>query len=173
MHTSDEALVASARAGSRDALETLFSRHWPSAWRIAWGVTGSREAAEDVAQEAVLKAFGALNSFDGRRPFGVWLHRIVVNRAIDHVRRERHHAPMDEARTIGYDLEAAVADPTLQAAIGALTPDRRAVVVLRYGLDFTPSEIGMLLDLPVGTVHSRLARALADLRQTLEVADVG
>ena len=81
--------MAQARAGSRDAGAELFRRHWLPAWRAAFAVVGSAPAAEDVAQDAFQRAFGALDRFDVGRPFAPWLQRIVVNRAIDVARSER------------------------------------------------------------------------------------
>src|SRR2546430_13503122 len=86
---SDARLVELARRGSRDAAAELFARHWRAAWRAAYVVTGRRELADDVAQDAFERAFGALSRFDERRPFGPWLHRIVVNRCVDLLRTER------------------------------------------------------------------------------------
>src|SRR5436305_11751343 len=82
-------LVALARRGSRDAAGELITRHWRAAWRAAYVVTGRRELADDVAQDAFERAFAALARFDERRPFGPWLHRIVVNRCLDLLRTER------------------------------------------------------------------------------------
>ena len=75
--------MRAARAGSAEAMEGLFRLHWRPAHRAAYLVTGDATAAEDIAQESLLAAIRALDSFDRRRPFGPWLHRIVVNRAID------------------------------------------------------------------------------------------
>src|SRR5207247_3901850 len=97
---SDAKLVELARRGSRDAAAELFTRHWRAAWRAAYVVTGRRELADDVAQDAFERAFGALSRFDERRPFGPWLHRIVVNRCVDLLRTER--------RLVGGDTELAV-----------------------------------------------------------------
>ena len=85
---SDAKLVQLARRGSRDAAAELFTRHWGPAWRAAYMVTGRRELADDVAQDAFERAFAALSRFDERRPFGPWLHRIVVNRCLDLLRTE-------------------------------------------------------------------------------------
>ena len=79
-------LVRAAQRGSEDAVAELFARHWDDARRAALLVTGDRAAAEDIAQEAFLAALRALPRFDLRRPLRPWLHRIVVNRAIDFAR---------------------------------------------------------------------------------------
>src|ERR1700748_3487484 len=75
--------VRGAQRGSAADLESLYRLHWPRAYRAAYLVTHDAAAAEDIAQEAFLAAVRALDRFDRRRPFGPWLHRIVVNRAID------------------------------------------------------------------------------------------
>src|ERR687890_806893 len=90
---SDErAWVRGAQRGSVSDLESLFREHWPRAYRTAWLVVHDAAAAEDIAQEAFIAALRALDRFDRRRPFGPWLSRIVVNRAIDHARSRRLHA---------------------------------------------------------------------------------
>jgi RNA polymerase sigma-70 factor (ECF subfamily) len=160
----EAALVRAAQRGSEEAVEELFARHWGAAYRAALLVTGDRSAAEDIAQEAFLAALRALPRFDLRRPLRPWLHRIVVNRAIDWSRARAHR------QEVGADAapEAAggdAADPRalredVAAALLALGPEQRAVIVLRYVLDFTPGEIAAALDLPRGTVNSRLRRGL-------------
>jgi RNA polymerase sigma-70 factor, ECF subfamily len=171
--TREEAgLVADARAGSREAAGELFSRHWRGAWRTAFAVTGAEAAAEDVVQDAFERAFRGLARFDGRRPFGAWLHRIVVNRALTLLRDERRLEPLEGTpEGMGADDPHAGGDRALLARIAGLAPERRAVLILRYGLGHSVAEIAELIELPVGTVQSRLARALAQLRSE-EVADV-
>jgi RNA polymerase sigma-70 factor, ECF subfamily len=165
-HSADRderALVRAAQDGSSEALERLFRRHWRSAHRSAFLIVHDATAAEDIAQEAFLAAIRALDRFDRRRPFGPWLNRIVVNRAIDWSRARALR------REVGADvLEATPAPPApydddLTALLARLAPDHRAVVVLRYLLEYTPGEIADLLDLPRGTVNSRLRRALDTL----------
>jgi RNA polymerase sigma-70 factor, ECF subfamily len=167
----ERAWVRGAQAGSASDLEALFRAHWPRAYRAAYLVVHDGAAAEDIAQEAFVAAVRALDRFDRRRPFGPWLHRIVVNRAIDWARaRSLRREVGDEA------LAAAPArgDPPARslsegavAALGGLSPDHRAVIVLRYLLEYTPGEIAKLLELPRGTVNSRLRRGLDALQETL------
>jgi RNA polymerase sigma-70 factor (ECF subfamily) len=166
---TDADLVARARGGSREAAAELFERYWGAAWRAAYAVTGRRAMADDVAQDAFERAFAALGRFDERRPFGPWLHRIVVNRALDLLRSER--------RLVGDVVEAEWVDVrdgdvALLDAVSALPLQRRVVVVLRFGLGLTPSAIADVLGVPVGTVSSRLARALDQLRAQYEESDV-
>jgi RNA polymerase sigma-70 factor (ECF subfamily) len=171
----ERALVRSAQRGDRDAVEQLFRAHWRACHRTATLVTGDAAAAEDIAQEAFLAAIGALHRFDHRRPLGPWLRTIVARRAIDFTRlragrREVDGAPLEEIP--GPEAAAAGLSDDLIAAIAALSPERREVVVLRHLLELTPREIGALLGLPVGTVNSRLRRALDQLRANREAARV-
>jgi RNA polymerase sigma-70 factor, ECF subfamily len=166
--SEDAGLVERARRGEPAAVGALFRRHWPAAWRRAFAVTGRRAAADDVAQEAIVNALGRLDALDDPAAFGPWLARSVTRRAIDLLRRESRDARLEDAPAPAVEwVDRAGRDGDLQAAVAGLDPDRRAVVVMRYWLDLTPPEIAETLDLPVGTVHSRLARALADLRATL------
>lgn len=165
---SEEELIADAIRGSPQAATELFERHWPRAWQVAYTLVGSRAAAEDVAAESFEAAFASLPGFNGRSSFATWLHRIVVNRALNTVRRERRLVPagvdaVGDERQAG-DTPTVDADPAVVAAVASLSNERRTVVVFRYWLDLSPAEIAEILQLPVGTVHSRLARALAELR---------
>ncbi len=85
----ERAWVRGAQGGSASDIEALFRAHWPRAFRAAYLVTHDAAAAEDIAQEAFVAAIRSLDRFDRRRPFGPWLHRIVVNRAIDWARTRR------------------------------------------------------------------------------------
>ncbi len=163
--------MRAAQRGSEAAVEELFARHWSAAFRAALLVTGDRAAAEDIAQEAFLSALRALPSFDARRPLRPWLHRIVVNRAIDFARARalRNEVGADaagEAQAPSAAARPAVGDD-VAAALLTLGPEQRAVVVLRYLLEFTPGEIGAMLGLPRGTVNSRLRRGLDALGATI------
>ena len=163
----ERAWVRGAQAGSASDLEALFRSHWPRAYRAAYLVVHDRGAAEDIAQEAFLAAVRALDSFDRRRPFGPWLHRIVVNRAIDWTRARslRREVGDDALETTESRPETAVGMPAnVTAALASLPPDQRAVIVLRYLLEYTPGEIARMLELPRGTVNSRLRRGLDALQ---------
>jgi RNA polymerase sigma-70 factor (ECF subfamily) len=165
----EAALVRAAQRGSAEAIDELFRRHWPSAHRAAWLVVHDAAAAEDIAQEAFLAALRALDRFDRRRPLGPWLHRIVVNRAIDWTRARalRAEAAADAAPEAAAPDGAPPLDGDILAALADLGPEHRAVVVLRHLLGYTPGEIAAMLDLPRGTVNSRLRRALDALGREL------
>ena len=162
----ERARVRGAQRGSASDLEALFRAHWPRAYRAAYLVTHDAAAAEDIAQESFLAAIRALDRFDRRRPFGPWLHRIVVNRAIDWTRARALRAEVELVESVPAPENPGGSEETL-AALARLSPEHRAVIVLRYLLEFTPGEIADALGLPRGTVNSRLRRGLDALGDEL------
>jgi len=162
-------LVREAQHGSRSALADLYAGHWAGAHRAAYLVVHDAAAAEDIAQDAFLAAVDNLDRFDRRRAFAPWLHRIVINRAIDWARREALRRKAD-----GPAMEPHAAAPRqelgeeLMAALAELPPEQRAVVVLRYLLEYTPGEIARMLELRRGTINSRLRRGLDRLGDLIE-----
>jgi RNA polymerase sigma-70 factor (ECF subfamily) len=156
----ERARVRAAQRGSVSDLEALFRAHWPRAYRAAYLVTHDAAAAEDIAQESFLAAIRALDRFDRRRPFGPWLHRIAVNRAIDWTRARRLRGEVELTETSASADPPETAAGETFAALARLSPEHRAVIVLRYLLELTPGEIADALDLPRGTVNSRLRRGL-------------
>jgi RNA polymerase sigma-70 factor (ECF subfamily) len=170
---SERALVAAALEGEEAALAQLYRRHWPAAYRVALLIVHDHAAAEDIAQEAFVAAVRRLERFDRRRPFAPWLLRIATNRAIDWtrsgaVRREVVAAGAGEAAVAAEDRPGGdMCSEQLMAALAALAPEQRAVVVLRHLLELTPGEIARTLQLPRGTVNSRLRRGLDALERAL------
>ena len=158
--------MRAAQRGSASGIEALFRLHWPRAHRAAYLIVHDAATAEDIAQEAFLAAVRNLDGFDRGRPFGPWLHRIVVNRAIDwtRARQLRGEAELIDAEATE---RAAPLDSSLLNALAALPPEHRAVIVLRHLLEYTPGEIAELLGLPRGTVNSRLRRGLDALKESV------
>src|ERR1700716_3470168 len=160
---SEYALIRGALAGSEADLEALFRRHWPRAYRAAFLIVHDHAAAEDIAQEAFVGAIRRLDRFDRRRRFAPWLGAIVANRAIDCVRAR---AARREIAETGPEPASPAGPPVgryseeVLTALAALSPEHRAVVVMRYVLEYTPGEIAGALELPRGTVNSRLRRGL-------------
>src|ERR671924_869548 len=170
LRADERAWIRGAQAGSLPDLEALFRDHWPRAYRAAYLVVHDGAAAEDIAQEAFLAAIRTLDRFDRRRPFGTWLHRIVVNRAIDWARARALRA---ETTATPLETVAAAERPTnphaqtLAEGLAELSPEHRAVIVLRHLLEYTPGEIAEFLGVPRGTVNSRLRRGLDALERML------
>src|SRR5262245_26783360 len=136
----ERARVRGAQHGSLSDLEALFRMHWPRAYRAAYLVTHDAAAAEDIAQESFLAAIRALDRFDRRRPFGPWLHRIAVNRAIDWARARSLRSEVELHESSVAVSAPSEPDETL-SALARLPPEQRAVLVMRYVLEFTPGEI--------------------------------
>lgn len=169
----DHHLIARAREGEAAAVGDLFARHWPEAWRTAFVVTASRAAADDIAQDALVHGLRRIGDFRGEGTLAAWLMRIVARRAVDHVRRERRLQALHLRGASGdaSDWEDNSLETEVAAAVRALRPDRRSVVVLHHWLGYSLAETSEIVGVPVGTVQSRLARALAELRETLGVND--
>jgi len=167
---TDETLIREALAGDRGCAEQLFTRHFDDAWRAAFAVTASRSAADDVTQAALEHAFARLSQFSGKGPFGAWLRRIVVNHAVDDLRKRRRTSSQEvPLEDVAADWDATSPDPVLASSIRGLEPDRRAMVVLHHWLGYTVAEAAEILDIPPGTAASRLARAMQDLRVAMGV----
>jgi RNA polymerase sigma-70 factor, ECF subfamily len=171
---SEQALIRGALAGSEADVEALFRRFWPRAYRAAFLIVHDHAAAEDIAQEAFLAAIRRLDRFDRRRRFGPWLGAIVANRAIDwsrarSSRRETTNAGADPASPP--EIQLGRYSQEVLAALASLSPEHRAVIVLRYLLEYSPGEIARALDLPRGTVNSRLRRGLDTLEIRLKELD--
>ena len=170
-------LLKSAQGGNLFAFEEIVRRYQRRVYSTALRITRRHDVADDVTQEAFLRAHRALASYDPGRPFGPWVCRIAANLAINHVRSpEAREEELDEAALAArpstadgplgalLDLEART---VLEDALGALPPEQRAVFVLRTFDDLSYKEIAEALDLEVGTVMSRLSRAREKLRVAL------
>jgi RNA polymerase sigma-70 factor (ECF subfamily) len=177
---ADEAeLVRRARAGDRDAFGALVVQHQRTALRTAFAVCGTESEAEDVTQEAFVKAFRALPRFREGEPLRPWLMRIVANEAKNRRRsrgrRERlavrAAAMVPGAPGSTEDLAlGSIKAAQLRAALARLDERDRAVIALRYFAGLSEAETASALDVPAGTVKSRLSRALDRLR--LELGEV-
>ena len=171
-------LVARARAGDLEAFETLVTRHQHRLVNFVRLMTSSapdRDAAEDVAQEAFLRAYRALGQFRGQSSFRTWLYQIATNVARTHSakRRDRNESqepegPYERDRPSEENVERRViAHDQLRRALGELPDDWREAVVLRdiEGLEY--KEIAELLKIPIGTVESRIFRGRKRLKAAL------
>lgn len=174
---ADAQLVALALQGNRDAYGELVRRHQTFAYNVALRVVGNRADALDVTQDAFVRAYDALASFDVSRPFAPWLSAIVTHLALNFVQRKRPALELQE------DLRATPqSDPAqyvleseqqarVRAALRALPPQWRAVIELRHFQDLSYDEIATALDMPLSDVKSHLFRARQKLKQLLEVSE--
>jgi RNA polymerase sigma-70 factor (ECF subfamily) len=183
----DAHLIDEALAGSTAAFGLLVERYQDRLFNTLVHVTGNAEDAADIAQEAFVQAFLKLNTFHRSAAFYTWLYRIAFNMAVSQRRRRRPTSSLEHGRDLGCeDPVAPSTDPAasleqqelaaqVQAAMNNLSEEFRSVLVLREidGHDY--DSIASMLDLPVGTVRSRLHRArlqLKELLQTLMLEDL-
>ena len=185
----DHALVAAAQAGDRTAIDRLLRAHYDRIYGVCRRITGNDADAADAAQEALLAVVRGLGRFDGRSAFGTWVYRIATNASLDELRRRRrrpllaaadrnahdrdaHDQPFEPADVVpshsGDGTAERLADRLLlETALLALPEDFRVAVVLRDVADLDYAEIAEVLELPVGTVKSRIARGRGQLAASL------
>lgn len=180
----DRNLVGRAKQGDREAFATLVRRHQDRAFNLACQMVRNREDALDISQEAFARAYTSLPTFKGEASFSTWLHRIVVNLAIDSLRRKRvaGTASYDDTRAVPEEPEAEPStrdDPAaaleskqvralLARGIAQLPPAQQAVLVLREIEGMTYEEISQAVGCSLGTVMSRLFYARRRLQQVLK-----
>jgi len=171
----DRRLVREYIAGSDAAFEMLFDRHSPSLYAFACHLTGRQQDAEDLCQSTWIEAIKSLGRYRGRGSFRAWLHAIALHLHRDLLRRRRAEVgPLDVEMTPA-DTDAnpeRLADrldlvTSVRAALAALSPEHRTVLLLHELQGFKYREIAALLDCPIGTVKSRLHYAIAAMRAAL------
>jgi RNA polymerase sigma-70 factor (ECF subfamily) len=176
----EAAAVAQARDGDAEAFRLLVERHSRALFRLAYRMTGNTQDAEDVVQEAFLKAYRRLDGFDERSQFGSWLYRIAANCAFDVLRaRQRRDGrlfslnesewpelpapePGPDRLALGDDVRRRV-----DAALGRMSPRERAAFVLRHFEGRSVREIGHALDLDAEAVKQSVCRAVRKARRVL------
>jgi RNA polymerase sigma-70 factor (ECF subfamily) len=177
----DKCLIDACRNGKTEAFGVLVRRYQDRLYPTVFRLTGCAEDAQDLLQEAFLRAYQKLERFQGESSFYTWVYRIAVNLALSGRRRKRSLAhrhevhcaealdPPDDPRSSDptAPLERAERDRLIQEALNALAADHRAVVVLKEFDGLRYEEIGAILNIPVGTVRSRLHRARCELRDRL------
>ncbi|HEY2733134.1 MAG TPA: sigma-70 family RNA polymerase sigma factor [Polyangiales bacterium] len=182
----DDALVEEARTGSKAAFEQLFQKYHRRAYAVALGVLKRPEDAMDVVQDAFIKVHRNIATFQGASSFYTWLYRIVMNLAIDHVRRTRRvvewgdDVPIDQAagdRTLVPKVEDENPSRTLvrrelsdkiRQALDALPEYHRAVILLREVEGMSYEEMAEVLEVPKGTIMSRLFHARRKMQDQLQ-----
>lgn len=183
----DVALVAAVVAGDRQAFSALVERHQARILALLERLTGCREQARDLAQETFVSAYRKLATFEQRSAFATWLYRIACNHAAAAGRRRRPVAMLDAADSTGQTLVEPVARLApvsagleqeelarhVAAALDRLDARYREVVVLADMQEAGYEEIAEALDIPLGTVRSRLHRGRMELRRLLATLDRG
>ena len=184
-NVEDIQIVAQVLEGDTGAFSALVQRHHERVYRTAYSLVGDLDEADDLAQEAFIKAFRALRRFRGQSRFSTWLHRIAVNCCLDYLQskhrrnfvslddyRENWHAPriwMGRAKNADVRVERRELQEILERALGELPEAYRVTFVLREIEGLTYEEIAKSLGCSIGTVKSRLFRGRAKLREILQV----
>lgn len=170
-------LIERAKEGSDGAFRSLVERHMRGAYDIAYHFVGCHDDAQDVAQEAFVRAHRGLSSFRGDAEFGTWLYRIVTNLSMNRIRQKKSRARF-EVRSdelppglLGTDVSAA-AQPDLtghiETALHELPTLQRAVVMLRHLNGLSTREVGAILNCSEGSVKTHLHRGLKKMRKLLD-----
>jgi RNA polymerase sigma-70 factor (ECF subfamily) len=168
-------LIEQARQGDRNAFGELVRRHYESVVHVVYRMCGEAQLAEDAAQEAFIRAWVNLPSFEPRASIRNWLYRIAVNAALDVLRRKSEETVEDEVLLMVSDQTAGPEEALirkeqaelLQQALQSLPAASRSVLVLREYGGLSYQEIASVLDIPIGTVMSRLNYARNRLREVL------
>lgn len=184
--TDDRILVQRAQAGDRVAFKALFERYQRRAYALAFGVVRNQDDALDVVQDAFIKAHRHLDKFEGQASFYTWLYRIVMNLAIDHLRKHRRHNPVDFTdqtseegvsddallpKIIGGNPARALMDREIRErisdALDALSDNHRAVLVMRELDGLSYEEMAVAMQCSKGTIMSRLFHARKNMQKLL------
>ena len=173
--TDEPQLIARVQRGDTQAYAALVRAYEQVAFRAAFLILRDPDEAADAAQEAIVRAYRALGSFKVDRPFRPWLLRIVTNQALNRLKFAARRAKMTEryAQAVAMDspiesnVEAREQNERVLQAVNRLSDDERALVSLRYFLELPEAEVAMALNIPLGTVKSRLHRTLGKLREII------
>ncbi len=178
---NETAAVAAACRGDRKAFGCLVRSYQRRAYAVAYSFVGNREDALELAQESFVRAYRAMDRFDEGMPFYPWLYRIVRNTCLNHLkkRKRRGETSLDQMMDSGYDTKAQGRGPVEMAHLGdtkravheamaSLSEDQREIIRLRHFLELSYAEIAKRLDIPQGTVMSRLHGARKSLRAAIE-----
>ncbi len=175
----EDEIIRRVRSGDTDAFGSLVDEYQKNVYNLALRMTGSPEDAQDMSQEAFIKAYNSLSSFRGDSKFSVWLYRIVSNVCLDFLRSRSKNQPMSlnvelddgeteldipDLRSLPEDeLERALTRQAVRDGLDALPTDQRQILLLREIEGFSYEEICRILDLEEGTVKSRIFRARKNL----------
>jgi RNA polymerase sigma-70 factor (ECF subfamily) len=170
---SERAAIAACRRGEREAFDALVARYQRTIYRLCYRYVNNHEDANDLAQDAFLKAWRAISSFRGESAFSTWLYRIAVNACLNHralkrpTTQELPEALVDPRPGAQADAERDDEARLLRAAVSRLPERQRATLILKIYHDLTHEEVAEILGSSVGTVKANLFHALANLRRQM------
>jgi RNA polymerase sigma-70 factor, ECF subfamily len=185
-NAEEAALIRRARDGDSSAMNSLVERHYKQAYNLAYHLSGNYDEASDIAQEAFIRVFHSLANFRGDANFSTWLYRIVTNVFLDERKKQkvRAHSSLEEYleledNTVTRQIEDPAPGPeqlveqserntVVGDAVRALPEIQRAMIAMYHFQSLSYEEIAEILNLPIGTVKSRLNRARLALKNKLE-----
>ncbi len=175
---NEREIIREWKRGNKRAYEALVRRYMSDAYLVAYGYVGNREDARDLSQEAFVKVYQARARFDEERPFYPWLYRVLRNHCLNYLRRGRVEVSLDDENThreiaspqptVLEDLESDERRRLVRTAVEKLSDDHREIIVLKNFKDCSYKEISEILEIPMGTVMSRLFYARQALRALVE-----
>lgn len=180
-HESEEErmLIVKAKRGDPGAYESLVRKYQKSIYYLCHRMTGAHQSADDLSQETFVKAFFALPKFKEEMSFFAWIRRIAVNSTLNYLKIRKREHPLNENNPTNHSnpgsnsempetrLEQKLMQEALSEALSTLPSDQRAIFILRVHEGQSYKEISQTLDIPTGTVMSRLCRARQKLRQAM------
>lgn len=164
---AEDGAVRACREGRMDGLRQLYELYGSQVHRTCYRILGNPALAEEATQEIFLRVFQRIDSFDGRSLFSTWLYRVAVNQTLTLLQKERRQGQPVPAglHLVGRPLSSAEQSALLQEALQQLTPDARLALTLREIEGLSYKEMAEILDIPMGTVMSRLSRARMDFKK--------
>lgn len=176
--------IKQVKKGDQNAFGEIAEIFFNKVYHLCFRILGNRHEAEDLAQEALMKAFVNINTFNPDLKFSTWLYRIATNLCIDRIRKKKPHFSLDaelsgtegltmysqiasEAKLPESEIESLELQETIKKEIVRLPEKYRSVIILKYIKEHSLNEISEMLDLPIGTVKTRIHRGIKILRQRI------
>jgi RNA polymerase sigma-70 factor (ECF subfamily) len=173
----EQLLIEQAKEGNRSAFSSLVELHMKHAYNLAYRFVNDHSDAEDIAQEAFVRAFRGIESFKGNSKFGTWIYRIVVNLSLNHIKRKNRNGERELSISDSGEEEMTTHTDTLyrvdtrmhvERALHRLPTIQRMVVILRHVEGLSTKEVSEILNCSEGTVKTHLHRALRKMRTMLD-----
>jgi len=167
---SEREILLLVKKGKKEAYQAIVERYMKKAYYIALGFVRNPQDALDISQEAFIKAFRRIKSFDIERPFFPWFYKLMKNFCLDHLKRRSRiqEVPLDEGRVLKEEHEDREMKEVLWRGIESLPVEQREVIILRYFQQLSYQEISEVMGKPVGTVMSSLFYAKKRLKETIK-----
>ncbi|MDH4257754.1 MAG: sigma-70 family RNA polymerase sigma factor [Candidatus Aminicenantes bacterium] len=167
---SEREIIILVKRGNKEAYQAIVERYMKRAYYIALGFVRNPQDALDISQEAFIKAFRRIKSFDIERPFFPWFYKLMKNFCLDHLKRRSRiqEVPLEESRVLKEEHEDREMKEVLWKGIESLPVEQRETIILRYFQQLSYQEISEITGKPVGTVMSSLFYAKKRLKETIK-----